>query len=122
MTIKEFIIKAPFKLNLQDADRISKVAELMYDEELHNKESVFARRESDNLNYSRRYETFFKLINDAEDLAELNFIKNVIIYAGLRHKGVEDIEVKNKIITYNPEMYISIFGVDNEPKGSIWNS
>jgi len=122
MTIKEFIMKSPYALNIKDADRISKAAELMYDFEIDNKDSVFARRKEDNESLERRYLPFFKMIDDAEDKNDLEITKKIIIYAGILHDGNEDYELKKEIQDYNPELYTELFGENIEKKGSVWNS
>ena len=118
MTIKEFILKVPMSLNLKNAERISKAAELMYDEEVNNKYSVFAKRTNESLD--DRFDVFYKLIDDAEDKKQLEFVKNVLRYASLKHDGKEDMELKEEILKYNPEIF-EIVEIENEVKGSIWN-
>jgi len=117
-TIKQFIIETPARLELKHHKQIAKAAELIFDYEINNKQSEFAKKENQSL--EDRFYIFFKMIEDTEKKDDLNYVKDVLKYASIRHDKKEDLELRKRVYNYNPENFKEM-GFDNEVKGSYWN-
>ena len=93
MSVKDFLVKIPFLCNADNAERWSRMIELVYDDELGNHSSVFARNEKDIEEPYNRMELAFAFRSDEADKVE--YCRDLVELIFLSHYRIEKGESKH---------------------------
>lgn len=88
MSIKKLAIMAPELCGAENAKRFGRIAELIWNDEMDNKESVFARNADDKIDPLNRISPAFSWKARSDHQGKKDYIMSLIAYASECHYAV----------------------------------
>jgi hypothetical protein len=109
---KDFLLAMPVLCKVSNAKRWSKLIEWQFDDEISNRDSVFARNEVDEMSPTNRMETAFGFTSIGNE-EKISHCKKLVELKMLSHYKYEHYEVQwdNRINTLQKEL--SILEIEN---------
>jgi len=90
MSVKNYFLQVPYLCKTPNAARWSRSIELQWDDELSNKDSVFARNEDDINNPANRLETAFGFFGESDIKGYCYNLGKLILFSYNKNKYGED--------------------------------